>query len=65
MDTTELIKIHNINKGQVLLDLISNLESIRKNVKKGIKKSTQNLFILKYIIESLKISNFYYLKVLA
>jgi hypothetical protein len=38
MDITELIKIHNMNKGQLLLNLINNLESIRKNVKKGKKK---------------------------
>jgi hypothetical protein len=47
--------------------LINILKSTTKNVKKRKKekKSTQNFFILKYIIKSLKISNFYYLKVLA
>ena len=33
--------------------------------KKKKKKSAQNFFMLKYIIERLKTSNFYYLKVLA
>ena len=39
------------------------LEKMSKKAKK--KKSVQNFFILKYVIEKLKTSNFYYLKVLA
>ena len=63
MDLTELIKLYNMNKKQLLLSLISVLKCTTKNVKRG-KKSAQNFFILKYVIKSFKPTNFYYLKVL-
>ena len=65
MKLTELIKLYNTNKKQLLFNLINILKSTTKNVKKGKKKkSTQNLFILKYVTKSFKTSNFYYLKAL-
>ena len=64
MKLTEPIKLYNTNKKQLLLNLINILKSTTKSVKKGKKKVFKIFFILKYIIESLKISNFYYLKVL-
>ena len=65
MELTKLIKLYNIIKKQLLLNLINILKSATKNVKKKKKKkSAQNFFILKYVTKSFKPSNFYYLKVL-
>jgi hypothetical protein len=65
MDLTEISTFYNMHKKQLLLNLINILKYTTKNVKKGKKKkSVQNFFILKYVIEKFKISNFYYLKVL-
>ena len=65
MELTELIKLYNMNKKQLLLSIIIILKSTTKNVKKGKKKGAQNFFVLKYVIKSFKTSNLYYLKVLA
>ena len=67
MELTEINTFYNMYKKQLLLNLINILKSAIKNVKKRKKKkkSAQDFFILKYIIERLKTSNFYYLKVLA
>ena len=66
MDMTELIKLYSINKKQLLFSFINILKSTTKNIKKRKKeKSAQNFLILKYVVKSLKISNFYYQKVLA
>jgi hypothetical protein len=52
---TELNRLYNINKKQLLFNLINILKSTTKNVKKRKKeKSTQNFFILKYVIKTLK-----------
>ena len=61
---TELIKLYSIDKTQLLLNLIRILKSTTKNVKTRKKeKNAQNFFILSYLVESLKASNFYYQKV--
>jgi hypothetical protein len=65
MELTELIKLYNMNKKQLLLNIINILISTTKNVKKGEKKSAQNFFVLKYVVKRFKTSNLYYLKVLA
>ena len=44
MELTELIKLYNINKKQLLLRLINILKSTTKNVKKGKKKKYLKLF---------------------
>jgi hypothetical protein len=57
MELTELIKFYNMNKKQLLFNLINILKSTTKNVKKGKKKkSAQNFFILKFVIKSFKTS---------
>jgi hypothetical protein len=66
MGMTEFIKPYSLNKNQLLFNLINILKSTTKNAKKRKKeKNAQNFFILKYVIKSLKISNFYYQKVVA
>jgi hypothetical protein len=63
MELKEINKFYNVSKKQLLFKLINILKSTTENVKKEKKKSAQNFFILKYIIERLKISKFYYLKI--
>ena len=66
MELTELIRLYNINKKQLLLNLNKYFDIYYKKCqKRKKKKSARNFFILKYVIKSFKTSNFYYLKVLA
>ena len=44
MELTELIKLYNMNKKQLLLSLINILKSTIKNVQKGKKKKYSKLF---------------------
>ena len=62
MELTEITKLYNMDRKQLLLNFVNILKYTTKNVKKRKKKSAQNFFMLKYIIKSLKTSNFYYLK---
>ena len=65
MKLTELNKPYKISKKQLLLNLINILKSTTKKCQKmEKKKSVQNIFILKYVIKSFKISKFYYVEVL-
>ena len=61
MNLIELIKLYNISKKQLLLNLANTLKSsTKKNQKKEKKKGAQKFFILKYVIKSYKKSMFYY-----
>ena len=58
MNIIELTKLFSMNKKQLLLNLTNILKPTTKNVKKEKKKSAQIFFILNYVIESFKTSNF-------
>ena len=61
----DLNEVDDLNINKMLFNLTNILKSTTKMSKKWNKnKSGQNFFILEYVIERLKISKFYYLKVL-